>query len=210
MLPWGRENNLIRVLLVAPSPALRAGLRSLLSSDDEIKIIEERNEWSDSLLEDQYEADVVVITSASYTGYQPDNNIERPNPAAILFLRDQPLDGKFKASSPRVWGILPLETSADELSAAIHALSQGLIVGTGPLLFPLSEGEPLARGSLTDREAEVLALLAKGLANKQIALTLGISEHTVKFHVSSIYTKLNASNRTQAVREGLRNGWIAL
>ncbi len=56
----------------------------------------------------------------------------------------------------------------------------------------------------------MLGLLSKGLANKQIALTLGISEHTVKFHVSSIYTKLNATNRTQAVREGLRNGWIPL
>jgi DNA-binding NarL/FixJ family response regulator len=113
-------------------------------------------------------------------------------------------------SSSRVWGILPLETSADELSAAIHALSQGLIVGTHPLLFSFSEEEPLAQGPLTDREAEVLALLAKGLANKQIAVALKISEHTVKFHVSSIYTKLNATNRTQAVREGLRNGWIVL
>ena len=68
----------------------------------------------------------------------------------------------------------------------------------------------MARGPLTDREAEVLALLAKGLANKQIAVMLGISEHTVKFHVSSIYAKLKATNRTQAVREGLRNGWIVL
>jgi DNA-binding NarL/FixJ family response regulator len=56
----------------------------------------------------------------------------------------------------------------------------------------------------------VLGLLAKGLANKQIAVALGISEHTVKFHVSSIYSKLNVTNRTEAVREGLRGGWIAL
>ena len=63
---------------------------------------------------------------------------------------------------------------------------------------------------MTERELEVLDLLAAGLANKQIAVELGISEHTVKFHVSSIYTKLNATNRTQAVREGLRQGWIVL
>jgi DNA-binding NarL/FixJ family response regulator len=56
----------------------------------------------------------------------------------------------------------------------------------------------------------VIGLLAKGLANKQIAIALGISEHTVKFHVSSIYTKLNVTNRTEAVRAGLRGGWIAL
>ena len=200
---------MIRVLLVAPSPALRAGLRSLLSSDNEIKIVDERNEWSDSWEEEQYEADVVITTSASFAAYWNDES-EEPSSAAILFLRDEPFNIKQRMSSSRVWGILPLETSADELSAAIHALSQGLIVGTHPLLFSPTEEEPLAQGPLTDREAEVLDLLAKGLANKQIAAALKISEHTVKFHVSSIYTKLNATNRTQAVREGLRNGWIVL
>jgi len=70
--------------------------------------------------------------------------------------------------------------------------------------------KPVEDGPLTEREVQVLDLLAAGLANKQIALQLGISEHTVKFHVSSIYTKLNATNRTQAVREGLRQGWIVL
>jgi DNA-binding NarL/FixJ family response regulator len=109
----------------------------------------------------------------------------------------------------RVWGILPSDVSAEELTAAVHALSQGLIVGTSTLLFE-SEGEPVAPGPLTERELEVLGLLAKGLANKQIAVVLGISEHTVKFHVSSIYTKLNVTNRTEAVRAGLRGGWIAL
>lgn len=156
-----------------------------------------------------YEADVVITTSASYAAFWNDEP-EEPSSAAILFLRDEPFNIKLMMSSARVWGILPLETSADELSAAIHALSQGLIVGTHPLLFSSTEEEPLAQGPLTDREAEVLALLAKGLANKQIAVALKISEHTVKFHVSSIYTKLNATNRTQAVREGLRNGWIVL
>jgi DNA-binding NarL/FixJ family response regulator len=63
---------------------------------------------------------------------------------------------------------------------------------------------------LTEREMEVLELLADGLANKQIALELEISEHTVKFHVSSIYTKLGAANRTEAVRIGARLGLIVL
>jgi DNA-binding NarL/FixJ family response regulator len=203
------ENNLIRVLVVAASPALRAGLRSLLSSDNEIKIIDERTEWSDSLLDEQYEAEVVITTSASLPAYPTDEG-DAPWPAAILFLSDATSNFQFIPPPLRVWGILPLDASASEMCAAVHALSEGLIVGTRPLLFPVPDDEPVARGPLTDREAEVLSLLAKGLANKQIAVGLGISEHTVKFHVSSIYTKLNATNRTQAVREGLRNGWIVL
>ena len=111
--------------------------------------------------------------------------------------------------SSRVWGILPTDSSAEELNAAIHALSQGLIVGAPHLLFE-AESESIERGPLTERELEMLGLLAQGLANKQIAAELGISEHTVKFHVSSIYTKLDVTNRTEAVRAGLRGGWIAL
>jgi NarL family two-component system response regulator YdfI len=63
---------------------------------------------------------------------------------------------------------------------------------------------------LTARETEVLQHLAQGLANKQIAALLSISEHTVKFHVSSIYSKLGAANRTEAVRIGARRGLILL
>jgi len=62
----------------------------------------------------------------------------------------------------------------------------------------------------TPRESEVLQLVAQGLANKQIASVLEISEHTVKFHISSIYTKIGATNRTEAVRLGLQAGIISL
>ena len=191
---------MIRVLLNVSSPALRAGLRSLLSSDGTIKVV------NDSLEDDQ-EADV-VITSASRAALLVNGSDDSPS-AAVLLLSDDPLNVRDLRRSSRAWGILPTDTSAEELSAAVHALSQGLIVGPPALLFE-SENEPLSQGSLTDREAEVLGLLSRGLANKQIAATLGISEHTVKFHVSSIYTKLNVTNRTEAMREGLRGGWIVL
>lgn len=207
---------MIRVLLNVSSPALRAGLRALLAADKTIKIL------NDSL-DDDIEADV-VITSASPDSFSdeefdPASQALRPGSgrpealsgrqAAILFLSDDRLNVRELRRLSRVWGILPTDVSAEELAAAVHALSQGLIVGTATLLFE-SESEPLAHGPLTDRELEVLGLLSKGLANKQIAVALGISEHTVKFHVSSIYTKLNVTNRTEAVRAGLRGGWIAL
>jgi NarL family two-component system response regulator YdfI len=63
---------------------------------------------------------------------------------------------------------------------------------------------------LTEREGQVLQCIAQGLANKQIAVALGISEHTVKFHLSSIYSKLGATNRTEAVRLGTLQGIIVL
>jgi len=198
----------IRVLLNISSPALRAGLHALLSADKTIKVV------NDSLDEDT-EADV-VIASASHASFSDtstrlsaSNGVDPVSSAATLFLSDDQLNIREMRRSSRVWGVLPTDASAEELTAAVHALSQGLIVGTSTLLFE-SESEPLSRGPLTERESEVLGLLAKGLANKQIAVALGISEHTVKFHVSSIYTKLNVTSRTEAVREGLRGGWIAL
>ena len=194
---------MIRVLLNVSSPALRAGLRALLSSDERIKVI------NDSL-DEEMEADV-VITSASRVSHASlaNNGLGDSSSAATLLLSDDQLNVREMRRAFRVWGVLPTDASAEELNAAIHALSQGLIVGPSTLLFE-SESEPLSHGPLTDRESEVLALLAKGLANKQIAVALGISEHTVKFHVSSIYAKLNVTNRTEAMREGLRGGWIAL
>ena len=202
---------MIRVLLNIPSPALRAGLRALLSSDTALQII------NDSLDQDDpgSEADV-VITSASpvlfskpFASINTNNGLHDSPSAAILFLSDEQVNLRERRHLSGTWGILPSDASAEELTAAVHALAQGLIVGTSTLLFE-SESEPLSHGPLTDRESEVLGLLSKGLANKQIAVALGISEHTVKFHVSSIYTKLNVTNRTEAVREGLRGGWIAL
>jgi NarL family two-component system response regulator YdfI len=193
----------IRVLLNVSSPALRAGLRALLSSDKTISVI------NDSLDEDDLRSEAdVMITSAS-SRFSARIETDSASSAATLLLSDDQLNVREMRRLFKVWGVLPSDASAEELTAAVHALSQGLIVGTSTLLFE-SESEPSSHGPLSDRESEVLGLLAKGLANKQIALALGISEHTVKFHVSSIYTKLNVTNRTEALRAGLRGGWIAL
>ena len=93
-----------------------------------------------------------------------------------------------------------LDPAADALVMAPH----------GQPLVPPREDEPTATELLTPRELEVVTLLAEGLPNKAIAARLEISDQTVKFHVASIYGKLGASNRTDAVRRALRRGIITL
>ena len=97
-------------------------------------------------------------------------------------------------------------------------MGEGLWVGAAGLVSGLMrdegrvrliDGESLAE-PLTAREKEVLQLMAEGMANKQIALSLGISEHTVKFHLSSLYAKMNVSSRTEAIKAGLGLGLISI
>ncbi|MEM7759048.1 MAG: response regulator transcription factor [Cyanobacteria bacterium P01_A01_bin.40] len=112
-------------------------------------------------------------------------------------------------------GFLPRLTTTESAIAIINAVMAGLIV-IHPDLIPFNDSKPAitpeinAEIYLTAREVEVLQLLGVGLDNKAIASTLTISKHTVKFHLSSIFSKLDVSSRTEAVTLGLRQGLIRL
>jgi DNA-binding NarL/FixJ family response regulator len=115
-----------------------------------------------------------------------------------------------------VRAVLPNDVSSDELINAIKAASVGLTVLHPELLesrtslLPVTRSTDIQSTVLTPREIEVLEMLAEGLGNKAIAQHLHLSEHTVKFHISSIFSKLNVSSRTEAVILGARQGWIFL
>lgn len=116
-----------------------------------------------------------------------------------------------------VRAVLPRASAAEEIILAIEAVAAGLVVlhpdGVEGLSMVRSDRERLdrvAREPLTARETEVLIMLAEGLGNKRIAARLGISEHTVKFHVASVLGKLNATSRTEAVTIGVRAGLIMI
>jgi two-component system, NarL family, response regulator YdfI len=102
--------------------------------------------------------------------------------------------------------------------AAIETAAAGFVVlhpDTVDALLPAASSAPrtlpgLPQQTLTPREIEVLGMIAEGMGNKEIAWRLGISEHTVKFHISSIFAKLNATSRTEAVTVGIRQGLIML
>ena len=114
-------------------------------------------------------------------------------------------------------GILTAEATAGDIEAAVRALAAGMVVIDPDLTGELAELLPLSINfhvgqaeELSRREIEVLRLLSHGLGNKGIALELAISEHTVKFHISSILGKLGVSTRTEAVTRGFRLGLIVL
>ena len=196
-----------RVLLIAPIPALRLGLRALLI-DSEIEIVGEADRLDSPDLTDAA-ADVLLYASASAS--LPDRETGPAKTAAFLLLTEDPSTVPTLMRSRGIWGALSLESSREEVLAAIHALSEGLVVSAPQFINarPVSR-EDSELPALSEREIEVLGLLAQGKANKQIAAALGISEHTAKFHVSSIYAKLNATNRAEAVHQGVRQGWIAV
>jgi DNA-binding NarL/FixJ family response regulator len=210
---------LIRAVIAAPNPILRAGLREILHGTEDITVVAEAASLEE-LPRLAAQADVIVIALASAARLDLSHTLldGDENPAILALTNNAAdLEALMRLPAP-TWGILPQDAEAQEILAATRALSQGLIVGSPLLLKPLtsrstgleiSQPEPLAE-PLTGREREVLQHIAQGLANKQIAAVLGISEHTVKFHLSSIYAKLGATNRTEAVRLGTLQGIIIL
>ncbi|MGD8454950.1 MAG: response regulator transcription factor [Anaerolineales bacterium] len=205
------------MVILAPTLAVRTGLRTLLTADEHIDVTAEASDLSE-LETLPPETDILVALAEAAARPDLERMARQADPApAVLLLSDETVAAQGLVGLPlRAWGLLPLDASEEELLASIYALYQGLMVGA-PAFFQLLIGRAIPTASedflveeLTEREMEVLDLLAEGLANKQIALELSISEHTVKFHVSSIYTKLGATNRTEAVRIGARLGLIVL
>jgi DNA-binding NarL/FixJ family response regulator len=132
----------------------------------------------------------------------------------LLLSEDEGAASRLRTLSLRGWGVVPPDAPSEELGAAVAAVAQGLTVLPKTLAERLLD-EPAAAVEelsepLTARESEVLGLLGRGLSNKMIARELHISEHTVKFHISSIYAKLGVSNRAEAVSQGTRHGLISL
>ena len=202
---------MIHVTIVSPNHALRVGLREMLAGHPSIRVVGEAARLADV---NEKETEVAVMASVSSSS----RGIGQVD-FGILFLTDD-VDSirRMLTADLHAWGVLSLEAGADELAAGIAAVAEGLWVGAPGLVEGLMRlpkgGEGLGDESLpeplTVREKEVLHKMAEGLANKQIALELGVSEHTVKFHLSALYAKLGAASRTEAVKRGIELGLISL
>jgi DNA-binding NarL/FixJ family response regulator len=214
------------VLVVAGSAVVRAGLESILLHADNgsrftlVGSAAPRATLAEQL--EELEPDVVLLELGS-----PDEPLvlpaERGAAPAIVLLADGGETGWVQdALRAGALGVLPRDATADEILAAVSSAAAGLVTVHPAFLGAfvansLAHAETVdlttprvgeSRGALTPREIEVLRMLAEGLANKQIAARLGISEHTVKFHIASVYSKLGASSRTEAVRIGAQRGMI--
>ena len=203
---------MIRVTIISPNHALRVGLREMLGNQPDITI---SGDSTDVQNINEKETEVLVLASVP-SARLAEMKIE--SMGVLLLTDDQESARTLMNSNVHAWGVLSTEVSDDELMAAVRAVGEGLWVGAPGLVRGLMRfsgareisGEESLVESLTAREKEILQLMAEGLANKQIAMKLNISEHTVKFHLSSLYAKFNVSSRTEAVKRGLRLGLVAL
>jgi|SRR5215210_7435027 DNA-binding NarL/FixJ family response regulator len=202
-----------RVFVVAPTPTLRAGLRSMLEAAD-LLVVGEAGLSAGPVPEPALsEADVVLVADEELLEETALSVSEDGTQSLLLLSEDEGATSRLRTLSLRGWGVVPPDAPSEELGAAVAAVAQGLTVLPKTLAERLLD-EPAAveelSEPLTARESEVLDLLGHGLSNKMIARELHISEHTVKFHISSLYSKLGVSNRAEAVSQGARHGLISL
>jgi DNA-binding NarL/FixJ family response regulator len=232
----GREAA--RVFIVAASDVVRLGLESLTANDARFTVVGSAPDLTELAAQEAagVSVDVVIFDAEgqreeTFTALQAlaeEMNEGENFPAFVVigagqseWIRDAMREGV-------VWAVLPRAASSDEIIAAVEAVSAGLVVLDAETFSTLlSRSRPIdelsgARSdegrleivseidALTPREREVLEMLAEGLSNKEIAWRMKISEHTVKFHVASIFAKLDVSTRTEAVMQGIRKGLVMM
>jgi DNA-binding NarL/FixJ family response regulator len=203
-----------RVFVVAPTPTLRAGLRSMLAAVESTDLLVVGESGASGPVSRLSDADVVLVAEEDLLEETALSASEDGTQSLLLLSDDEGAMTRLRASSLRGWGIVPPDAPSEELGAAVAAVAQGFTVLPKDLAerlldVPAAAVEELS-DPLTSRESEVLDLLGGGLSNKMIARELHISEHTVKFHISSLYSKLGVSNRAEAVSQGARHGLISL
>jgi len=208
---------MIRVLITDDHGVVRQGLRMFLSLDPELEVVGEASNGKEALrMARELEPDVVLmdLVMPVMDGIEATGAIRAELPdveviALTSVLEDASVSGAVKAGAI---GYLLKNTEAEELGRAIKAAADGQVQLAPEAAARLMREvrAPESPEALTERETEVLKLMARGRANKQIASALFVGEKTVKAHVSSILAKLGVQSRTQAALHAVRVGLVSV
>jgi two-component system nitrate/nitrite response regulator NarL len=206
----------IQLLIVAADPLVRASLAILFDDLEDCRVIMAVNPamiLMNTADENQHlEPNLILWDLGWETGDLGDLDFHELGLPVVSLVAET--DQSSEAWNAGARGILSREMESEEMLAALKAVMKGFIVldpTVTSTLLPSPPRQPNELSSVpTAREMEVLQLLAEGLTNRAIASQLGISEHTVKFHVNAILNKFDAQSRTEAVVIATRLGFIIL
>ncbi|MFJ8866490.1 response regulator [Streptomyces sp. NPDC102473] len=210
------SDKVIKVLLVDDHQVVRRGLRTFLEVQDDIEVVGEAADGAEGVSRAEELRPDVVLMDIKMPGTDGIEALrllrELENPARVLivtsFTEQRTVVPALRAGAS---GYVYKDVDPDALAGAIRSVHAGHVLlqpeVAGALLAQDDTGSGTGRGStLTDREREVLGLIADGRSNREIARALVLSEKTVKTHVSNILMKLDLSDRTQAALWAVRNG----
>ncbi|MEU2025404.1 response regulator transcription factor [Streptomyces sp. NPDC016469] len=209
-------DRIIRVLLVDDHQVVRRGLRTFLEIQDDIEVVGEAADGAEGVARTEELRPDVVLMDIKMPGTDGIEALRRlrelENPAKVLivtsFTEQRTVVPALRAGAS---GYVYKDVDPDALAGAIRSVHAGHVLlqpeVAGALLAQDEPGAGTGRGStLTEREREVLGLIADGRSNREIARALVLSEKTVKTHVSNILMKLDLADRTQAALWAVRHG----
>ena len=205
----------IRILIADDHAVVRQGLKMFLSLDPEIEILGEAGDGKKAIeMARQLQPDIVLmdLLMPVLGGVEATAQIRREMPDVEVIALTSVLEDKSVVDAVRAGaiGYLLKDTESDELIRAIKAAAAGQVQLSPKAAARLMREvrTPDNPETLTDRETDVLRLLAMGQSNKEIAQTLSIGEKTVKTHVSNVLAKLSVTSRTQAALYAVRIGLV--
>ncbi|MBC8511534.1 MAG: response regulator transcription factor [Dehalococcoidia bacterium] len=211
----------IRILIADDHPVVREGLFAMLSRQSDFEVVGEARDGVEAVNKAKELSPEVVLMDLrmpELDGVEAMNQIKsaKPNTKFIILTTYSDDDYIFRGIEAGARGYLLKDAPREELFKAIRAVHRGEsliqpVVASKVLdrLTELSRRAPSGE-ELSERELEVLRLMAKGAANKEIGVELSIAQSTVKTHISTIFQKLGVNDRTEAVTEALKKGIIRL